>query len=221
VRAEIGRAADILVEAARGAAVLVVGHRGRGGLSSRVLGSVGLSCVLHAPCPVVVVPPAESPDARTSRQEGPPTVVVGMDGSAPATTAWRHAVEEAARRGARVLALAVVEPSEVYPFAGDVSPLPDAEVIRTAADARLGAAVDRLRAELPEELRAVPVTTETRVGRVARSLVEAARGADLLVIGHRGRGAAAVALLGSVGLGCVLHASCPVLVVPTPGNPEG
>ena len=42
--------------AADEADLLVVGHRGRGGLRSVALGSVGLGCVLHAPCPVLVVP---------------------------------------------------------------------------------------------------------------------------------------------------------------------
>jgi nucleotide-binding universal stress UspA family protein len=40
-------------------------------------------------------------------------------------------------------------------------------------------------------------------------LVEASEGADLLVLGDRGRSA----LLGSVGLHCVLHATCPVTIV--------
>ena len=41
------------------------------------------------------------------------------------------------------------------------------------------------------------------------------RDADLLVLGHRGRGALRSALLGSVGLQCVMHASVPVTVVRT------
>jgi len=51
----MGPASTVLIHHSRGAAVLVVGHRGRGGLASRVIGSVGLSAVIHAECTVVVV----------------------------------------------------------------------------------------------------------------------------------------------------------------------
>jgi len=59
----------------------------------------------------------------------------------------------------------------------------------------------------------VPVTIEATTGAPGPVLVDAARGADLLVLGHRGRGVMRSALLGSVGLYCVLHASCPVTIV--------
>lgn len=72
--------------------------------------------------------------------------------------------------------------------------------------------VDDLLAERPG-LAAVPVELQEAVGRPAQVLVEQSRGAGLLVVGHRGRGGFASALLGSVGLQCVLHAECPVAVV--------
>jgi nucleotide-binding universal stress UspA family protein len=51
----MGPASTVLLHHSRGAAALVVGHRGRGGLASRFIGSVGLSAVIHAECTVVVV----------------------------------------------------------------------------------------------------------------------------------------------------------------------
>lgn len=50
-----GRAAQVLVDEADGAELLVVGCRGHGGLTEALLGSVGQFCVHHAPCPVVIM----------------------------------------------------------------------------------------------------------------------------------------------------------------------
>ena len=55
-----GYPGQVLVEEAAAADLLVVGSRGRGALGRMLLGSVGLHCASHAPCPVVIVPdPAE------------------------------------------------------------------------------------------------------------------------------------------------------------------
>jgi nucleotide-binding universal stress UspA family protein len=58
VKVELGEGspADVLVRAASGADVLVVGSRGRGGFTGLLLGSVSQQCAHHAPCPVVIVP---------------------------------------------------------------------------------------------------------------------------------------------------------------------
>ena len=50
-----GRAGQVLVAAAEGADLLVVGAQGHGVLAESLLGSVGQYCVHHAPCPVVIV----------------------------------------------------------------------------------------------------------------------------------------------------------------------
>ncbi len=49
-----GNAAEVLLESARGAELLVVGSRGHGGFSGALLGSVSQHCVQHAHCPVLV-----------------------------------------------------------------------------------------------------------------------------------------------------------------------
>jgi nucleotide-binding universal stress UspA family protein len=54
-----GAAAEVLIEAGRGAALLVIGSRGQGGFRGLLLGSVSQQCAQHPPCPVVILPPVE------------------------------------------------------------------------------------------------------------------------------------------------------------------
>ena len=54
-----GPAAGVLIDKSGEVDVLVLGHRGRGGFASMLLGSVSMQCVLHAHCPVIVVRPTE------------------------------------------------------------------------------------------------------------------------------------------------------------------
>ena len=58
-----------------------------------------------------------------------------------------------------------------------------------------------------------PVTVTAVGGAAAPALIGSADGADLLVVGRRGRGSFASTVLGSVSMQCVLHAPCTVTVV--------
>jgi nucleotide-binding universal stress UspA family protein len=53
-----GNPAPTLVDEAKGAALLVVGSRGRGGFTGLLLGSVSQQVAHHASCPVVIIPPS-------------------------------------------------------------------------------------------------------------------------------------------------------------------
>ncbi len=51
-----GDAAATLIESAKGADLLVVGSRGRGGFAGLLLGSVSQQCAHHPPCPLAIIP---------------------------------------------------------------------------------------------------------------------------------------------------------------------
>jgi nucleotide-binding universal stress UspA family protein len=51
-----GQAAQILIEEAESADLLVLGSRGLGGFRGLLLGSVSQQCAHHASCPLVIVP---------------------------------------------------------------------------------------------------------------------------------------------------------------------
>jgi nucleotide-binding universal stress UspA family protein len=53
--AAAGNAAEVLIEASRDAALLVIGPRGVGGFMGLMIGSVATQCVHHSHCPVLVV----------------------------------------------------------------------------------------------------------------------------------------------------------------------
>lgn len=149
------------------------------------------------------------------------TVVCGVDGS----TGSRHALVEAARtairRGDRLRVMAVYEPPETRSAwgygPGSAIPVPDQAAIQEAEDSAARAMVSDVLVALGPELGTAPdIIVQAVSGRAVDILCEAAREADELVVGHRGRGAVGSLMLGSVGLGCVLHAACPVTVVPEP-----
>ena len=141
-------------------------------------------------------------------------IVVGDDGSAGAERALRWAADEASLRHA---VLDVVScwsaPPAVTPAAvvmsGEVCELLEKSA-RLAADH--GARIARLRGH---QVTVHPVLMR---GSAGAGLVECSEGADLLVVGRRGRSMAAEVILGSTSAYCLHHAPCPVVVVSTPAR---
>jgi nucleotide-binding universal stress UspA family protein len=85
------------------------------------------------------------------------------------------------------------------------------EAVRGQAEELLEA----LLGELGEKVRGVEVRqTVVEDRHPAEALVQLSVDADLLVVGSRGRGGFSELLLGSVSHAAVLHAVCPVVVVP-------
>lgn len=132
-------------------------------------------------------------------------IVVGVDGSEPSKLALRWAIRQAKLTGGSVDAVIAWRFPSNYGWAPYPAEVPDLE---GTAKHTLIAALAEVSGLDPDVL-VRPIVTE---GHAAGALLDAARGADLLVVGSRGHGGFTSALLGSVSMQCVLHARCPVLV---------
>jgi nucleotide-binding universal stress UspA family protein len=142
-------------------------------------------------------------------------IVVGVDGTDRSRAAARHAIAAAARRGAWVLAVRAFElPGDSWADGYDAVLAPDPGQVTEIIESRTRGMLAAVAEELGGAALAVPVDAVALLGPPAKVLVEQARNADLLVVGHRGRGAVASRVLGSVGLHCLLHATCSVTVIP-------
>ncbi|MFE3632722.1 universal stress protein [Streptomyces cellostaticus] len=134
-------------------------------------------------------------------------IVVGVDGSGPSLRAVDWAADEAALRGAplRLVYASLWDRYEGALLAQELH-RPKEEVM---AQDVVGTA--RLRAERrrPE----VPVSTEVLPEEPDHGLVRESRTALAVVLGCRGRGGVAEALLGSVSLMVAGRAHCPVIVL--------
>ena len=132
-------------------------------------------------------------------------IVVGMDGSEESLHAMRMAARLAKLMDCRIQAITVWE----YP-AMLATPFPTTEFSpRVEAEQALAEAV-----EAAFEGSSVPkgLMQEAVAGQAARVLIDASRGAEMLVVGNRGRGGFAGLLLGSVSTAVAAHAYCPVLI---------
>ncbi|MEV4471849.1 universal stress protein [Nonomuraea sp. NPDC049504] len=127
-------------------------------------------------------------------------IVVGVDGSTPATAALEWAAADAQRRG---LSLRVVHVCEQSSCGGEAAEY----CART-----LAAAAERAR----ELTRDVVASTDRLAGNVIETLIEEAAVADSVVLGGRGLGGFAGLVVGSVGLGVAGHAAGPVVIVRGP-----
>lgn len=136
-------------------------------------------------------------------------VVVGVDGSASSHEALRYGAEVAAWRHWTlhiVHAWHVTYP--LSPYAG----IELAEATAAASDAAELTLRDAEK-EVLGDSGGLDVRRSVEEGTPAHVLITASEGADLLVVGSRGRGGFSSLALGSVGQACVHHAHCPVLIV--------
>jgi len=139
-------------------------------------------------------------------------IVVGVDGTAPSKSALRWAIHQARLTGASVDAVTGYRiPPPLYQPPKMVAGV-DIKDFEESACRILTEAVSDV-SDVSATDSEVQVAQQVIHGNPAKVLVDAADGADLLVLGNRGHGGFTGMLLGSVSTHCVTHAHCPVAVV--------
>lgn len=194
-----GGTAEALLDAAEESSLLIVGSRGIGGFDRLLLGSVSAQCAAHAIVPTVVVP-ADAPTSRVS------SIAVGFDGSPNSIDAL-------------LAAMAFAEPDcPVVALGADVTSASLTGYPETVDHIRREH--DRTHAEafdLAIERSGDPAPTVERrfeAGDPTTVLAELSEQHDLLVVGARGHGPIASAVLGSVSSRLLHEVSVPIMVVP-------
>jgi len=183
----------------RHADMIVVGCRGRGPISRRLLGSVSGGLVHQAHCPVAVV----HDEPLLIRELGAAPVVVGIDGTAASAYATEIAFGAAARRAVPLIA--------VHAWNSTLGEeLPELRWLQLHDDA-VQVLVDWLtpwRRRFPQvEVRRVVVRDAAE-----RHLIEQSSAAQLTVVGSRRRAVITGTMLGSVGATVAAGARTPVIV---------
>ena len=150
-------------------------------------------------CPVAVVPGEWDGEGLG--------VVVGLDGSEPAREALRWAAREVTVRSTSLTAVLAWGLLDQY------HPGHAREFDPHYGSADVLAALEVMVAVGFPDGRPVEIRTEVANDLPAPALLTAATGAELLVVGARGLGGFEELLLGSVSHRCLVHATCPTVVV--------
>jgi len=187
-------------------ALVVVGTHRRDGPTVRYEWSVGARLAGAANGPVAIIPEKDG-DRGTG-------VVVGVDGSAASNSAVRFAAAEADRSGEELLILHAWQEPLVWPE----SALPDAEFLMSLEEIHqrlLDESVALAQTSYPD----ISVRSALVRGAAQWALLEAARGAALLVVGNHGVHGIKRFLLGSVSHSLVLNIQSPTVVVNAASSP--
>jgi nucleotide-binding universal stress UspA family protein len=132
-----------------------------------------------------------------------PGIIVGVDGSAHSQWALQWAMNEAAARHAPLTVVSVHHGKAISYTEGDLNLDQAAEELQALVDMAVS------RRPGPE----LPVTVAAIAGSPAAELIGAARDADLLVVGSRGRDGLGRRGLGSVSSQAASEARCPVVII--------
>lgn len=211
--ARFGPAVAVLLDAVADGSLLVVGRRGYGGVQRRLVGSTSMAVTSLSPVPVVVAPEQWLQPSMSSAP-----LVVGVDQSrrSEEPRAGRHdtdgeALDFAFDRADQLrVPLIVVHAFEMPMFDGWSSH--DVEACRGRHQETVEARLAPWREAYPD----VEVAARCVPGPPRQALLDAARVAQLAVLGRHSGGHLRGTMLGSTARGVLHQAEHPVAVVPVP-----
>lgn len=195
-----GEPAQVLAELSARSSMVVVGTDRTADDCGEEFGTLTFQLAMNGRCPVAVIPEPES-----SVSAG---VVVGIDGSPESLAAAYFAAAEAARTRQELTVICVSHTPARWVRPSTGGSLGDQQ-IGTQGRIILEAVVAAVRA------RHIHLTVVDRFEQhdaPARVLIEAGKGAAMLVVGTRGRGATQHALLGSVTQELLVDVPCPLVM---------
>jgi len=168
--------------------MIIIGRRGRTGITRLMMGSVTAKVIGHSPCKVMVVPRF----ARISFEK----ILVPTDGSIFSDLASREAISIAKNVRSSLIVLSVATKDENLPV----------------AEASVGMVKEAAEKE------GIKVEALTLIGNPHEVIVDTAekKKAGFIVVGSHGRSGIERLLMGSVTERLIGHAGCPVLVVRKP-----
>lgn len=140
-----------------------------------------------------------------------PGIIVGVDGSGHSQRALEWAAKEAALRHSALNVVVVHQ--LIRGYSGRPIEFGGEEEIATKAGEEAKAETDRAVAALGDS-RPESVNVQVRSGIPAEELLDAAKDADMIVLGSRGTGGFAQLMMGSVSAQVAHHAKCPVVIIP-------
>jgi nucleotide-binding universal stress UspA family protein len=193
---------NALTEHSRHARMVVLACAEVSPAGALLAGSTTLTVAAHSACPVVAwrggtVAPTAAP------------IVVGVDEAERSHTALVTAFGLADRLGVGVTVVHAL-PERRAPGEVNIPVIVDWEALESEALQKLSATVAPVADRWPR----VDVAYAVKTGRAGRVILDHAAGAQLIVVGTRGRGNVASALLGSTGLRLLHHSPVPIVLCP-------